>query len=128
MDALIASLPDRSGEKYKGSFVVVSFMKEAEGKILPEEENVCDKNQVAAADLRGWTAREWKLSEDGKAALTPGYAGSEPVAIEEVLTEESDAVIVAIYTVDGHRIGSLQPGVNIIRLSNGAVRKVLVRP
>lgn len=59
---------------------------------------------------------------------SPRIMRAVPIAIEEVFTEERDAVIVAIYTEDGHRIGSLQPGVNIIRLSNGAVRKVLVRP
>lgn len=84
---------------------------------------------MAAARERGWSVLEIKLHENNESGNVEykEYAGSEPVAIEEVLTEEDSSTIVAIYTTEGHRIAELQPGVNIIRLSNGSTRKVLVR-
>ncbi len=129
MDTLIASLPNRSGMTDKGAFIAVNFLNELHKEALPEEGNVCDKNQVAAARERGWSVLEIKLHENNESGNVEykEYAGSEPVAIEEVLAEEDSATIVAIYTTEGHRIAELQPGVNIIRLSNGTTRKVLVR-
>ncbi len=38
-----------------------------------------------------------------------------------------DVTITAIYTLDGRRIASLQPGVNIVHYSNGNVRKMIVK-
>jgi hypothetical protein len=46
-------------------------------------------------------------------------------AIEEVMaTMPTDA---RIYDVQGRQHSELQPGINIIRYSNGTVRKVLVK-
>ncbi len=125
MDALIASLPDRSTSEEKGIFEVVDFNEESHGTTLPKEGNVCNKNQVAAARRRGWQPKERKNADTGWSMID--YEGSEVVAIEEAIAEENAATIVAIYTIEGHRIAELQPGVNIIRLSNGSTRKVLVR-
>lgn len=48
-------------------------------------------------------------------------------AIDNVATDENEASIEAIYNASGARIGRLQQGVNIIRMSNGAVKKVFVK-
>ena len=36
-------------------------------------------------------------------------------------------VVSTYYTIDGRRIETLQPGINIIRMSDGTVKKVLVK-
>lgn len=40
---------------------------------------------------------------------------------------DSDAMIVAIYSLDGRRIESMQRGVNIVKLSDGKTKKVIVK-
>ena len=40
---------------------------------------------------------------------------------------DSDATIVAIYSLDGRRIESMQRGVNIVKLSDGKTKKVIVK-
>lgn len=115
MDALIASLPDlheKSEEEGDVFFGVINHQAGGEG-------NVCTKKQVAAARARGWIAQEYKGSE------WVNYEGSEEVAIDEVLANE-EATIMAIYSIEGHRLNELQEGVNIIRLSNGQTRKIFV--
>ncbi len=44
------------------------------------------------------------------------------------IASDADAVEVARYTLDGRRISAPVPGVNIIRYSDGSVRKVMVAP
>ncbi|GAD05630.1 hypothetical protein PORCRE_1335 [Porphyromonas crevioricanis JCM 15906] len=112
MDNLIASLPvstETDGEK---SFLGV--IDNTTGK----EGNICTKKQVAAAKSKGWIPQEWK----GDAGWID-YEGSSDVSIKEVLPE-GEASVVAIYSVDGHRLSELQPGVNIVRLNNGKTRKI----
>lgn len=49
-------------------------------------------------------------------------------AIAPVMTEEgSTPQVQARYTIDGRRIAVPQPGVNIIKMSNGTIRKVMVK-
>ncbi|MBB6275516.1 hypothetical protein [Porphyromonas circumdentaria] len=115
MDALIASLPDRSSQEQKGEFQVVNFLNPQ----YPEG-NVCTKKQVAAAKARGWTPLKYISDEE-----IVDYERSEEVAIDAILTQE-EATIIAIYSVDGRRLAELQQGVNIVRLSNGQTRKVLI--
>ena len=50
-----------------------------------------------------------------------------PTAIASVITDDASAKVVAIYGINGARQRSLQRGVNIVRYSNGTVRKVLVK-
>ena len=44
----------------------------------------------------------------------------------DVLTS-SDATVVARYTLDGRVISAPQAGVNIVKMSDGTVKKVLVK-
>ncbi|MDO4722922.1 hypothetical protein [Porphyromonas circumdentaria] len=111
MDALIASLPDRSKEEEKGDFIVI----DTDGI----EANVCTEKQVANAHAKGWIPKKW---ENGDRV---DYEGSEEVAIDAILAQE-EATIIAIYSVDGRRLAELQQGVNIVRLSNGKTHKVLI--
>ena len=43
--------------------------------------------------------------------------------IEKVKT--TDNVVEAIFTVDGKRVSKLQKGLNIVRMSNGDVKKII---
>ena len=54
------------------------------------------------------------------------YLGTEPpVAVSSVNAISKNPV--AIYTMDGQRHARMQRGVNILRMADGSVRKVLVR-
>ena len=54
--------------------------------------------------------------------LNPEYTG-----IGAVETNDSAATIVARYTIDGRRINHPQPGINLLQMSDGTVRKVVVK-
>lgn len=54
--------------------------------------------------------------------LNPEYTG-----IGAVEANESAATIVARYTIDGRRINHSQPGINLLQMSDGTVRKVVVK-
>ena len=43
------------------------------------------------------------------------------------LTGEGDTTITAIYTTDGKQLSDLQQGLNIVKLSNGKVQKIMVK-
>ena len=43
------------------------------------------------------------------------------------LTGEGDTTITAIYTAEGKQLGDLQQGLNIVKLSNGKVQKIMVK-
>ena len=51
--------------------------------------------------------------------------GSTPTAIEEIEVDGNTDEPCEIYTINGMRVSELQSGINIIRMSNGKVRKVL---
>ncbi|MBR1916230.1 MAG: hypothetical protein IJ832_00030 [Bacteroidaceae bacterium] len=45
----------------------------------------------------------------------------------QALTGESDVTVTAIYTADGKQIGDLQQGLNIVKLSNGKTKKIMIK-
>ena len=53
--------------------------------------------------------------------------GANPSNIEAVGINSPDEVTVAYYDINGRRIPTLQPGLNIVRMSNGKVKKVMVK-
>ena len=63
---------------------------------------------------------EWKLYY---------YKSGAPVAIDPVAPAElsEPAVPVAFYSASGTRLAAPQKGINIVRMSNGTVRKILVK-
>lgn len=72
----------------------------------------------------------WISIEEGGNKLVSKYivtaVETMPTGIGQVFGDE-DVRIEAIYTIDGKRINSLQKGINIVRMSNGRVEKVVVR-
>ena len=53
--------------------------------------------------------------------------GADTSDIEEIATEQTDVHEVARYNVRGHKLDAPQRGLNIIRLSNGKTKKVMVK-
>ena len=55
-----------------------------------------------------------------------GYKGSVS-GIENLTTGNGAQTVVGIYSLDGMKLNSLRKGINIIKMSDGSVKKVLVR-
>ena len=55
-----------------------------------------------------------------------GYKGSVS-GIENLTTGNGTLTVVGIYSLDGVKLNSLRKGINIIKMSDGSVKKVLVR-
>ena len=79
-----------------------------------------DKNTLKA--FRGYFTVDESAPVNGLKFIIDG----EETAIEGVNAETTEE-IVAIYSLDGRRVESLVKGVNIVKLSNGKTRKVIVK-
>jgi hypothetical protein len=112
MDKMIASLPNLAANHKTSELRVFDNSKNL-------EQNICTTEQVAAAKKRGWVAKQF----DKETEEWVDYEGS-PLSVQDILYGE-DAKIIDIYTTEGLRVESLQSGVNIVRLSNGSVNKIL---
>ena len=64
----------------------------------------------------------WTLTYFGK-----NSSKNQTVGVEAIEAAPSTVTTSAIYTVSGARINSLQKGINIVKMSDGTVRKVLVK-
>jgi hypothetical protein len=111
MDALIGSLIDRKGEA-AGYITLIN---------TDSDTNVCTKAQVAVAKAKNWTVG----SVNNKGTYSD-YAGSETTGTERI-ADDGNATIVAIYNVNGMKLAQPQPGLNIIKLSNGKVKKMFIK-
>jgi hypothetical protein len=108
MDALIASLVDRSSYDTQGTMRGFDPFNNI-------EHNVITKKQVADAKARGWNVTDADKND---------YPGTDPSGIS---SEQADgATVVAIYNISGRRISKMQHGVNIVKMSNGRTKKVIV--
>lgn len=66
---------------------------------------------------------------------TPGYFCMDnfndgdftPTAISSMKNSTKEAVVVARYTLDGRKIAAPQHGINIVKMSDGSTRKVMVK-
>ena len=56
-----------------------------------------------------------------------GYRVVDPDGIECTEAFSPAAIVTDIYSVDGRKQTSLQPGINIIRMSDGSTRKVMIK-
>ena len=55
------------------------------------------------------------------------YTNDIPTGINNIENDADKATVVGIYTVDGIKIDRMQPGINIIKMSDGTSRKYLFR-
>jgi hypothetical protein len=62
----------------------------------------------------------WYLGKDGA-------ANSEDALPVESINASGSSTVVGVYTVGGTRVASLQRGINIVRMSDGSVRKIIVK-
>ena len=82
-------------------------------------------NQVA-----GWigeTSTEITGAEDLHLEESIEAINNALTGIDEIDTDERHAEIQEIYTMDGKRVSRLQHGLNIVKMSNGTIRKILVK-
>lgn len=59
-------------------------------------------------------------------SLSFRIAGEDETEIENAAVEE-DLEVVGIYDVNGARLNEMKPGINILRMNNGATKKVMVK-
>ena len=53
---------------------------------------------------------------------------NDPLRVEPIVSgSDSEATVVGIFTLQGVRTDEMQPGINIVRMSDGTVRKVFVK-
>jgi hypothetical protein len=103
MDAIVSSLPDRTG-KVAGTFMVI---------VTAGDGNVCTTTQVAAAKAKNWNVLD---------SYWQAYEGSASNGINNAVASEDNA-IESIYSINGKHLISPQRGINIMRLHNGKVLK-----
>ena len=111
-----------------GSVKGVEFNKTEDGysneftMTIPDEWNINNLNVVAfiSRPLDGGNMLDMYLNNAEVARLyTPTHG------IDEILTDE-DAVPVEYYDVMGHKMDGPRQGINIVKMSNGTAKKVLV--
>ena len=81
--------------------------------------NICVEKQNNDKTVNIWVS----CSEQGVAYYT--YNG-ETLSAVNTLTTDANATIVAIYSVDGRFRTELQQGINIVKMSDGTTRKIIV--
>ena len=83
--------------------------------------NVLKKDQVFLAALI--------IAPDGSIAnaVKVQVKGYDPTGIANVNGQQASVKATANYTIDGRRTNTQQRGLNLIRMSDGTVRKVLVK-
>lgn len=75
----------------------------------------------ANSKLNGLTAYLTGPSNGAKIRIVD----SNGATIVENVKLEDEATVTAIYTINGTKVTSLQPGINILKMSDGSVRKVM---
>ena len=79
---------------------------------------------ATTADVAAWTAAiETIVSATGASRSTAVDAEGTTEITE---AEAAEATVVAVYNLQGARVVSLQPGLNILLMSDGSTRKVLI--
>ena len=86
---------------------------------------------ITALNTEGWYDLKFKLTDATgnwqEQTISPAFriGIGNPTGIDVV--KNSDATEVARYTIDGRAINAPQAGVNIVKMSDGTVKKVLVK-
>ena len=71
------------------------------------------------------TINQYKMAEGWKEFMS--IVEGVPTAISAPAANVSDGMEMERYTISGKRISSPQPGVNVVKMSDGTVKKVLVK-
>ena len=79
---------------------------------------------ATAADVAAWTAAIETIVSATGASRSAVEDAEGTTEITEA--EAAEATVVAVYNLQGARVESLQPGLNILLMSDGSTRKVLI--
>lgn len=71
--------------------------------------------------------RAYFVSTPASANIRFGFDEGEDATAINALTGEGDVTIESIYSADGAQQSSLQKGMNVVKMSNGEVKKILVK-
>lgn len=93
---------------------------------ISENKFVKATETITLPAFRAYFTAEDIAADDAPAKLRLGIAADDATAIGAV-AGEGNATVVGIYSVNGAEQKSLQKGVNIIKMSDGTVQKVLVK-
>ena len=63
----------------------------------------------------------------GLSAPSAAVEVTEGTGIDRIAEANAAAAAEAVYTIDGKRLGKMQRGLNIVRMSDGSIRKVVIR-
>lgn len=99
---------------FLGTFRGIALHKDKEG-------NELTKAQVATLTRKNWEVKAWDSNENKWVE----YKGENENSSVIATTNSEKPTIVAIYTLNGQRIASLQQGVNIVKMSNGTTQKIV---
>ena len=80
---------------------------------------------ATTADVAAWTAAIETIVSATGASRSAVEAAEGTTEITEA--EAAEATVVAVYTLQGARVESLQPGLNILLMSDGSTRKVFIK-
>lgn len=87
--------------------------------------DVCktDRDYTMTVSATNYANAEKAVSFNGQDVTLDVVLDNTTTGIEKVKT--TDNVVEAIFTVDGKRVSKLQKGLNIVRMSNGDVKKII---
>lgn len=102
MDALISSLPDRSGKSAAGKISVFDSW--------GGDKNVCNTNTVAKAKAKNWDVLYW----DDDSGDYADYEGTAPTGIKTIDAGNADTGNTRSYNLGGQRVGNAYKGIVII--------------
>ena len=89
-------------------------------------QSVNENNRDKISGFRGYFQLEENAQTANVRSLSFRIEGEGDTVIEEVL-EDGNLEVVGIYDVNGIRLTEMQPGINILRMSDGTKNKVLVK-
>ena len=82
-----------------------------------------DRDYTMTVSATNYANAEKAVSFNGQDVTLDVVLDNTTTGIEKVKT--TDNVVEAIFTVDGKRVSKLQKGLNIVRMSNGDVKKII---
>lgn len=85
-------------------------------------DNIDIRRGGSSSTLNGLTAY---LTGPVNGSAKARIVDSNGATIVENVKLEDEATVTAIYTINGTKVTSLQPGINILKMSDGSVRKVM---
>lgn len=89
-------------------------------------QSVNENKRDNISGFRGYFQLEENAQTANVRSLSFRIEGEDDTDIEEVL-EDGNLEVVGIYDVNGIRLTEMQPGINILRMSDGTTNKVLVK-